>query len=109
MPLLSMLMLLSWPGAKPSCVMLVTPKPVPNCVELVRSSWMLGIGSVTAPAALVDAGMVTLTGPIGAVGAEPLGGNVIVVTGSGAAVVPPTVVPLAVMNTFQVSVPDFWK
>src|SRR5262252_95642 len=107
MPFFSMLMPVSWPAAKPSCVRLVTPKPVPNCVALVISSAMLGIGSVAAPAALTDAGMLTLIGPAGTIGAEPLGGKVIVVTGSGAAALPPTVVPLAVRNTFQVSVPDF--
>src|SRR5215510_13042459 len=109
MPLVSIEMLLSWPGAKPSCVMLVTPKPEPNCVAFVRSSWMPGMASVAAPAALVEAGTLSVIGPAGAVGAAPLAGKVIVVTGVGAPAVPLTVVPLAVTNTFQVSVADFWK
>src|SRR5687767_2720723 len=109
MPLLSIAMLFNWPGAKPSCDMSVTPKPAPNCVALTRSSWMPGIASVAAPAALADAGTLSVIGAAGAVGAAPLAGKVIVVTGVGAAAVPPIVVPLAVMNTFQVSVADFWK
>src|SRR5262245_66049159 len=103
MPLVSIEMLVSWPGAKPSCVMSVTPKPEPNCVELVRSSWMPGIASVAAPLALVLAGTFNVTGPVGAVGAAPLAGKVIVVTGVGAALVPPTEVPLAGADTCQAS------
>src|SRR4249919_3609587 len=109
MPLLSTLMLLSCPGAKPSCVMLVTPKPVPYSVALLRSSWTLGMGSVAAPAALVDAGMLMAMGVAGEVGADPLGGKVIVATGAGVPALLAMVVPLAVTNTFQVSVAAFWK
>src|SRR3990167_1016187 len=49
MPLGWIAMVLSWPGGKPSCVTLVTPKIAPYWVMLDRSISMPGIGSVTAP------------------------------------------------------------
>ncbi len=62
------------------------------------------IARVCAPSALVVAGMSIDTGPTGAVGAPPVAGKVNVVLGSGAAAVPLIGAPLAVTNTFQVSV-----
>ena len=45
--------------------MLVTPKLVSNCDAVVRSSCTPGMASVAAPAALVDAGMLSATAPAG--------------------------------------------
>ena len=90
--------------------MSVTPKPEPYCVALVTSSSTPVIGSVVPPLALVVLGMSIATAPTGAVGAEPLVGNCIVVLGS-AAPVPSTLigVPFAVTYTSHWSAPDFWK
>ena len=53
--------------------------------------------------------MFIATGAFGVIGALPLLWKLMVVTGAGAAGVPPTVLPLAVANTFQVSFAAFWK
>ncbi len=89
--------------------MLVTPKPAPYCVAPLRSSSTPVMGSVCAPTVFTEAGISNATGPTGAVGVPPLAGKLMVVVATGLAGVPLTGAPLAVTNTFQVSVADFWK
>jgi len=89
--------------------MLVTPKFEPNSVAPDMSSWMPVIGSVAAPAALVEAGMSSVIGPLGETSWLPSAENCSEAIGAGAPALPPTVWPLAVAYTSKVSVPVFWK
>ncbi len=76
--------------------MFVTPKFEPNSVAPETSSWMPLIGSVAAPAAFVEAGMLRVIGPEGEISVLPSVEYCSEAIGAGAPAVPPTVVPLAV-------------
>src|SRR5882762_8673403 len=98
------------PAAYPFCERSVTPNGEPYCDAPATFSATPAIGSVAAPAALVDAGMFSATVPTGAVGVPPLDGKTICVDAAGLPLASVARgVPLAVMYTFQVSVEAFWK
>ena len=112
MPLPSTATLVSEPGAKPSCVRLVTPKLSPRCVAPLRSSVMFSGVTMVAPAGVtivplseIGSAETALIGPLPSA-RKSIGA---VVMGSGAPGTPFTGWPFAVAKMFHWSLPAFWK